>query len=322
LSEDHLQRMLGGDEDGVLPRARVLFNVLSATESVTRVLLRTNVVPHPRSHRAFGSIVRTLAAATLAVATLIVAPLIVATSSGCGDAASSEVEPPPSRHTLLFIDRSSSTDAYPRAEQIFADSLRRLVRTRMDRPGDRLRLFVVHEKTLSKSPRLDLRNEVRPLEDKPFADEQALEAARFKKETEREIAELLDRAQTFVDRAERGAFSEWTDLWGTLGVASEEMFPDADAVLYYFSDMFESMPGPARRNFDRKPPSDRSQAETWAREDAQRLSDVMIVRPERLQSATVRVVMGPLATKANGQHVKFYWLELFDTVGVKATRYN
>lgn len=242
--------------------------------------------------------------------------------AGCGSEPEETPDAPTPRQTLLFVDRSASTGAYPEAEALFSDSLRHLVRTRMRRPGDRLSLFIVHEKTLSKSPRLDLKNEVSALEDKAFADEQALETARFKKELEQEFRRLEEEARAFIDGAGRGSFAKWTDLWGTVGVASEELKPGTDAALYYFSDMFESMPGSGRRDFDASLPSGRAEAEAWAKADVGKLPDLMVLDRDRLRPVSVRVLMGPLATKSGAQPVKFYWLTFFNTLGITAVDYN
>lgn len=242
--------------------------------------------------------------------------------AGCAEEPNDAPDAPTLRQTLLFVDRSASTNAYPEAEALFSDSLRHLIRTRMRRPGDRLSLFIVHEKTLSKSPRIDLQNQVAPLDDKPFADEQALETARFKKDLEQEFRRLEEEARTFIDGAGRGSFAKWTDLWGTFGVASEEIDPDANAALYYFSDMFESMPGAHRRDFDTSLPSSRAQAEAWAQQDISKLPDLMVLNPAPLRSVSVRVLMGPLATKTGAQPVKFYWLTFFDALGIETVDYN
>jgi hypothetical protein len=248
--------------------------------------------------------------------------LVAGLMAGCGSEPEETPDAPSPRQTLLFVDRSASTGAYPEAEALFSDSLRRLIRTRMRRPGDRLSLFVVHQKTLSKSPRLDLRNEVAVLEDKAFADEQALETARFKKELEQEFRRLEDEASAFIDGAGRGSFAKWTDLWGTLGVASEELKPDTDAALYYFSDMFESMPGADRRDFYTAVPSGRAEAEAWAEADVDKLPNLMVLDRDRLRPVSVRVLMGPLATKSGAQPVKFYWLRFFDALGITTVDYN
>jgi hypothetical protein len=100
-------------------------------------------------------------------------------------------------------------------------------------------------------------------------------------------------------------------------VAGTEFSKAADEKhIYYLSDMFESMPGPARRNFDRRPPASRTQAQRWARADADTLDTFMILHRDRLRDAHVRVLLGTLATKPHAQAVKFYWLELFRQLGL------
>ncbi len=256
---------------------------------------------------------------------LVLAALALAVLAGCGGGEAPAPDVPP-RHTLVFVDRSASTGLQPQSTGVFADTLRRAVRRLLDRPGDRMSAFLVYEKTLSKAQRLDLVNDVAPRAEKAFEDEQALEDARFKRATQALLDEAEAQLFAFLQRepAEQ-SFTQWTDLWGTLGVASEEFYVDpARRRLLYLSDMYESMPGPARRDFDRRPPADRAQAEAWAAADAAKLPDLMVLHPARLASARMRVVLGPLGTKPHAQAVKFYWRALFAAVGVppEQVRYN
>jgi hypothetical protein len=260
---------------------------------------------------------------------LLAAPLLLlAGLAGCGggDEPAADADRPAPRRTLVFVDRSASTGDYAAAQQLFADSLDRIVRTYLRRPGDRLSAFIVHEKTRSKAYRLDLTNDVSAPERAEFDDEQALQQARFKRETAAFLSEASNRLQAFALEEDRGAtFADQTDLWGTLAVASEELPAaderDADAPpprIYYLSDMFESMQEPERRNFDRAPPASRAEAERWARADANTLQNMMTVRPARLQDVHVRVLLGTLATKDHAQDVKVYWRELFQEIGIPA----
>jgi hypothetical protein len=250
-------------------------------------------------------------------APLLLALLVAALLTACGDESSSDAAQPPKKtHTLVFLDQSVSTGGHPEARALFADSLRHIVHQHLRTPGDRLSLFLVHQKTLSKAHRINLKNDVDPLRQKEFADEQALEQARFRKETEQFLQRATTRLQEFL-KSPPPTSAEWTDLWGTLGVASTELSPNADAHrLYYLSDMFESMPGPARRNFDRRPPQSRTQARRWAQADADTLDTFMILRRDRLRKAHVRVLLGTLATKPHAQDVKFYWRTLFQELGL------
>jgi len=239
-------------------------------------------------------------------------------TAGCGEApdASSEDSDPAATHTLVFLDQSVSTGGHPEARALFADSLRHIVHRHLRHPGDRLSLFLVHEHTLSKAHRVPLKNDVAPLQQKEFPDEQALERARYRKETEQFLQAATTRLQNVLESPPPTS-TDWTDLWGTLGVASTKLSDEADEYrLYYLSDMFESMAGPARRNFDRRPPTARTQAQRWARADADTLDTFMILRPDRLQDARVRVLLGTLATKDHAQAVKFYWLTLLQELGL------
>jgi hypothetical protein len=258
---------------------------------------------------------------------LVLAALALALLAGCGgsEAPASDGDAPP-RHTLVFVDRSASTGLQPQSTGVFADTLRQTVRRLLRQPGDRLSAFLVYEKTLSKAQRLDLVNDVAPRAEKGFEDEQALEDARFKRATQTFLDDAETQLFAFLQRepAEQ-SFTQWTDLWGTLGVASEEFYVEpAVRRLLYLSDMYESMPGPARRDFDRRPPDDRAQAEAWAADDATKLPDLMVLHPARLASARVRVVLGPLGTKPHAQDVKFYWRALFAALGIppEQVRYN
>jgi hypothetical protein len=259
-----------------------------------------------------------------ALRSTLVVLLLGTALTGCGsDADSGDENPSPSTtHTLVFVDHSVSTGDHPDARSLFADSLARIVDQNMDTPDDRISLFFVHEKTLSKAHQVDLTNDVPPPNETQFADEQALAEARHKRQTEQFLQQTTQRLQTALKSPPiKSAFTDWTDLWGTLGVASTTLAPAADQHrVYYFSDMFESMPGADRRNFDRRPPQSRTQAERWAQADADALDTLMVLRPARLQNAEVRVLLGTLATKAHAQHVKFYWLALFQELDLSRTQ--
>ena len=248
----------------------------------------------------------------------LVLSFAAAVLTGCGNSDTPPAADPPTTHTLVFVDHSVSTGAHPDARALFADSLARIIDQQMRTHGDRISLFFVHEKTLSKAHHLDVTNDVPPVADKQFEDEQALARARHKQKTEQFIVKTTQRLQeAFASPSISSSFTDWTDLWGTLGVASSTLVPSADRhLLFYFSDMFESMPGPARRNFDRLPPQSRSQAERWARADAAGLDSLMVLRPSRLKTPRVRVLLGTLATKPHAQAVKFYWRTLFREVGI------
>jgi hypothetical protein len=42
----------------------------------------------------------------------------------------------------------------------------------------------------------------------------------------------------------------------------------------------------------------------------------MVLHRDRLQDTQIRVLLGTLATKPHAQEVKFYWLTLFEELGL------
>mgnify|MGYP006424709057 CR=1 FL=1 len=264
---------------------------------------------------------------------LAVGLALLLAAGGCGSEPNSDQAAP--RHidvdtaagftqTLVFVDASESARISDYTQQVFRDSLRGIVKADLDEPGDRLALYPVHEETTSKVGQWSVKNDIPVPEWSQF-------------ETDRNSAriEFNGRLNRFVENTGNASvktlrkvltnerFTQWTDLWGTLQVISEEVDTSATrAEVYYFSDMFESMPGQKRRNFDRVPPSSKTEAEKWAAQDAKALRNLIKVRLPVLKEIHVRVLPGGLATKDHADAVKYYWERLFRELGVPEVSYN
>src|SRR5690606_4797771 len=63
--------------------------------------------------------------------------------------------------------------------------------------------------------------------------------------------------------------------------SSKQVSEKIGALHYYFSDMYESMTGPGRRDFDARPPRSYAEAEEWARADLEFVRREMNVDPSR-----------------------------------------
>jgi hypothetical protein len=228
---------------------------------------------------------------------------------------------------VVFFDRSASVKVGER-QRPAVDDLERLVESTLVCPGDRLRVFLVHARTRGKAYHAAASNDLAL----PAADGTRLRLAQeeLRYEEERRLLheEVVGQVTALVGSAtlERG-LTAWTDLLGTIEVASEAFADDENRgprQIVYYSDMYESTTGPDRRDFDRRPPRTRQEAEEWAREDAELVLSEMNVVRERFHDVQVRVMLGDHGNRPAADVVKFYWLELFQLIGFSPEniRYN
>ena len=259
---------------------------------------------------------------------LVLTACIPGLLAGCDDAPDPEKidvgTDPAVDQTLVFVDASASAKASDYTVGVFEDSLRQLVQDRLDEPRDRLSIFPVHQETTSKVGRWDTTNTVDIPDWSQFEQDRTSREIRFRQQINQLVESSSKEAVRHLNALRTGErFKNWTDLWGTIQVVSEEADTSARQVqVYYFSDMFESMSGEGRRNFDRRPPTSRQEAETWATEDVKTIRSRLKVRPEALQNVNIRVLPGGLATKEHADAVKYYWEQLFQKLPVRRVRYN
>lgn len=257
------------------------------------------------------------------VAALIL--LFSAVAGGCGRNAP---EPQPlseekTEKTLVFIDQSVSIDEDSKAGAIYQDSLERIVESRLDDAGDEIRLYAVNEKTESKAFRAVITNTARKPEARDFNDERVIEEARYTREVNQQIETAKAQVDSFFTGLEEAKkYRRWTDLWGSLPILSSEAKGADKLTVYYFSDMFESMKGRGRRNFDYILPKTKEEAREWAKEDIGRIKKRYRIDERRLPDINVRIIPGRLAAKEGGQRVKEYWQTVFRGIGVEEIAYN
>lgn len=242
--------------------------------------------------------------------------------------------------TIVFVDASGSA-----AQEAILDhyerELNRLVTERVDegkhceggevmaQTGDRLHLFPIHEKTISKAGRWDIENSIDPPDWSQFEgtlDNNRMQVrsriSQFVSGTQEEVPSRVSRI------VESSDFSGATDIWGSLQVIGDEVDPGASSVrVVYLSDMFEAVGGAGRRNFESRLPATLDEARGWAQEDvAEHLNAHINLTDARMEALSqvdmVRVVPGPLATKDGAPRVQVYWETLFQELGVQQIEYN
>ena len=241
--------------------------------------------------------------------------------------------------TIVFVDASGSASQDAILSH-YERALGRSVDNRLDgglhcsageivqRSGDRMHLFPIHAKTISKEGRWDVANSVEPPGWSQFENEQANEKNRFRARASRFLETTKEDIPTRVSGIVTNSdFSGATDIWGSLQVIGDEVDHGAESVrVVYLSDMFEAVGGSGRRNFESRPPRTLAQAREWAQQDvAEHLSQHINLTEDRLDAlkqAEVRVLPGPLATKDGAEEVQVYWETLFQELGVQGIQYN
>lgn len=229
------------------------------------------------------------------------------------------------RVVVIFWDRSASAADSP-STAVFVDSLRQTVEAALRCPGNSVSAFLVHARTPGKAHRVRAANdlELPPVSGprnrvKRDSIQYELKVSKLVQSTWTRFAALIDSTQLSAGLTSR------TDLLGSLEVLTSEL---ADApnharkLVYYFSDMYESMTGPGRRDFDKRPPRSYAEAEEWARTDLDFVRREMNVDPDSFSGVEVRILTEGLANRPNADQVRHYWEVLLSELGNARVRFN
>jgi hypothetical protein len=225
----------------------------------------------------------------------------------------------PRKATVVFLDKSLSVNqnqAFVTAK--YQRILREVIQENIQRKGDRLEVYFVHENT-AKAKALELVSQSE-LEDQESANATDREAAQtaYELAIQKERARFQQQALAQLEAPNPSKSNQYTDLRASLGALNELAGEGYAVQVYYFSDMVESMPGSDRRDFHTTPPASEQQADEWARTDAAALRDEL----PNLSSVVVRLVLPfepTSSTVRNNPTVTRYWNTLFRELGVTQT---
>ena len=242
---------------------------------------------------------------------LIVSGLVSACNFFATEQTTSAPEAP--IRTLVFLDKTQSVNVnqgYVQAK--YRQALNEIVESSMTNKGDKLEVYFIHENTSkAKALSLTVHSEKEALENANATDREAIETA-FQMALQREKGIFLRQAMAKLNQQNTGASNQATDIWASLPIIAKAAEDGAQVRVYYFSDMIESVKGADRRDFHHLPPTDATQAETWAKADAKKMEQYVLGTPE----ITVVSPFEPTAsTKENNPHVTHYWQTLFQELG-------
>jgi hypothetical protein len=219
-------------------------------------------------------------------------------------------------YTLIFIDKTRSVNVNKdfvarKYQQAIAD----IVEQTIHQKGDKLEVYFIHENT-SKARALNVtvRSEMDDISAASPTDREAAETE-FNLTLTREKAQIRQRVFQQLMAQNVGSSNQETDIWASLPVIAKANESGATVRVYYLSDMIESVKGNGRRDFQVKPPKDNTQADEWAKTDAESLKRYTIGSPD----ITMVLPFEPNASvKENNPAVTQYWQTLFAELGAGA----
>jgi hypothetical protein len=142
----------------------------------------------------------------------------------------------------------------------------------------------------------------------------------YKRAIDRQRFQISDGVKTALTAPNPEKTKLQTDLWATLETMSRT-FSGLTAYdhkyVIFVSDMEESMKGEGRRDFTKKAPADKAEAEAWAREDLEVIKQLYKVQPEVIAGTHVMIYLPKEAQQAgNFQTVLYYWEAIFKALGI------
>lgn len=221
-------------------------------------------------------------------------------------------------YTLIFIDKTVSVslkDTFTKVK--YEKALQEIINQNIRQKDDKVEVFFVHENTSqAKVFTQAVKSEIKDTAGLNPTDIRAVKnnyQIALKKERKKIlnkcIGALLDANTTFT--------KQYTDLWAILPMIDKrnaKKKEDTQLKVYLLSDMVESMPGFERRDFYKRPPFSKQEAQIWAEKDAKKFTEI------ELEGVEIYYVLpfSPLsATNQNNPNVLVYWEILLGKLGLE-----
>ncbi|AUD03027.1 hypothetical protein [Spirosoma pollinicola] len=233
--------------------------------------------------------------------------------SACSSSTDKPVKTDEPVYTLIFLDKTRSVNVNKAfVGQKYQQAINEIIEQNIRQKGDKLEVYFIHENT-SKARALNLtvRSEMDDVAAASPTDREAAETE-FTMMLSREKAQIRQRVLQQLVAQNAGKSNQETDIWASLPVIAKANESGATVKVYYLSDMVESVKGSTRRDFQVTPPKNNTQADEWAKADAEQLKRYTIGSPE----ITMILPFEPNASiKENNPAVTQYWQTLFSELG-------
>lgn len=218
--------------------------------------------------------------------------------------------------TVVFMDKSLSVNINRAfVNDKYQKIISNVVNENIRQKGDRLEVYFIHENTSkAKAMEVECQSEMEDVSNASPTDKEAMRAS-FDLFLQKERAAFRQRAIAQLAVTNTSASNQETDIWASLAVIDRLVSEGYDVKAYYLSDMIESVRGAGRRDFHTTPPRNDTQAEEWAKADAETLKS----KYPNVAVAQISLALPfePTSTvQQNNPAVTKYWEVLFGELGV------
>ncbi|CAH0997150.1 hypothetical protein EMA8858_03287 [Emticicia aquatica] len=222
----------------------------------------------------------------------------------------------PAIHTLIFIDKTASVDvSKPFVAQKYQQALNTIIEENVRKSGDKFEIYYIHENT-SKGRCLSLmcRTEMEDTEGVNATDLEAIKTS-YDLSIRKERTFVAKQALARLNAQNDNASNLETNILSSIPVIAKASESGAVVKVYYLSDMVESVKN--GRDFQIKPPKDDSEAESWAKIDAEKYKDYALNSPD----ISMILPFEPTSSiKENNPTITLYWSKLFENLGVMSVQ--
>jgi hypothetical protein len=218
----------------------------------------------------------------------------------------------PAIHTLIFIDKTASVDiSKPFVAQKYQQALNSIIEENLKKSGDKFEIYYIHENTAKgRCLSLTCRTIMENAEGMNSTDLESLQTS-YDLSIRKERNFVTKQAFARLNAQNDNASNRETNILASLPVIAKASELGAIVKVYYLSDMVESVK--SGRDFQQKPPKDASEAESWAKTDAEKYKDLALNSPD----ISMILPFEPTSSiKENNPTITFYWSKLFENLGV------
>ena len=221
-------------------------------------------------------------------------------------------------YSLIFIDKTVSVslkDTFTRVK--YEKALQDIINQNIRQKDDKIEVFFIHENTsqakvFTQTAKAEMKDTIglNPTDVRAVKNSYQVALKRERNKMINKCKEaLLDPNTTFT--------KQYTDIWAVLPIIDKrnaKKKENTDMKVYLLSDMVESMPGLERRDFYKRAPFSKQEAQAWAEKDAKKFADIELENIEIFYL----LPFSPLsATNQNNPNILTYWEVLLGKLGLE-----